>query len=59
MTRRQADYLASFDPDYSVRNICRGEWVVWSKAADHIVEFDRLPPLDHYGEVIINRRQGW
>ena len=56
MNRQQAQYLAKFDPDYVARPM-RGKWVVWSKQSDHVVEFDKLPPVDLYGEVLINRRQ--
>jgi len=41
MTKEVAEQLAMMDDqDYVARKI-RGHWVVWSKAADHIVEFDQ------------------
>ena len=41
MTEDQALILALADTegDYRARRI-RGEWCVWSDAADHVVEFD-------------------
>jgi len=39
MTKEQAQLFAAHDPDYFARRI-RGEWCVWSRAADHVVEFD-------------------
>lgn len=38
--RIKAEQLAEMDDDYFAKCI-RGRWVVWSKAADHVVEFDR------------------
>jgi len=39
VTKDQALILAATDDDYRARCM-RGEWVVWSDAADHVVEFD-------------------
>ena len=45
MTEFQARLLAAGNRDYVARKI-KGRWVVWSKKADHAVEFDRLPIVE-------------
>ena len=45
LTESEARRLAGYDRDYSARKI-RGQWVVWSAAADHAVEFETLRALD-------------
>lgn len=41
MSKQVAEYLARQfgDGDYFAKKI-RGQWLVWSHAADHVVEFD-------------------
>ena len=40
MTKEQAMRLAMRERDYIARKI-RGQWVVWSLASEHVVEFDQ------------------
>ena len=44
MTKHQAKVLANFDLDYVARKI-KGEWCVWCKSSDHVVEFDNVEQL--------------
>lgn len=45
MTETQARLLAAGNRDYVARKI-KGRWVVWSKRAEHVVEFDRIPIVE-------------
>jgi hypothetical protein len=44
MTEPQARELAKQDRNWRAKKTKAG-WVVWSDAADHVVEFDNLPDL--------------
>jgi hypothetical protein len=40
MTKQLTEALAKFDRNYVARRI-HGNWVVWCKVSDHVVEFDQ------------------